>query len=151
MLEIRIGKLMHPTLNPRDAFVLMCTASYGDGDGSDEFKMAIFQNTPEHLPYLEEALDFCERMKEKFPKRQSGIGTFYGMKAGADRWLGFEPDKNLAADIPEIYKELTDCNPYEGWPQDPFTDYTNDAYFDDYRVRYFDADGVERNVDITKV
>lgn len=151
MLEINIGKPVHLNLNPRDAFLITCVAEYGDADGSDEFKMALFPNTPEYLPYLEEAIDFCERMKTSFPPRQSGVGTFQGMKEGGDRWLGFVPDKGRQTEIPEIYKELTECNPYEGWPQDPLTDYTQDAYFDSYKVHYFDADGIERIVDVRKV
>lgn len=144
MLEINIGKPVHTKLNPRDSFVISCTAEYGDADGSIDFKLATIPNTPAYLPYLEEAIDFCRRMKEEFPKRQTGVGTFKGMKEGADRWLGVESDEK----IPEIYFDLTECNIYDGMPQDPMTDHTQDAYFDAYKVQYFDADGLECSVDI---
>lgn len=151
MLEIEIGEPVETPQNPKDAFMITCEAGYGDGDGEETVKFGIFPNTPEYMPYLEEAIDFCERMKSYFPRGMTGYDTFVGIEGG-DKWFNFEPEGGWddADEVPEIYLDITACNEKEGWPGDPMNDYQGDCSFRSYQVHYFDADGVERKVKITR-
>lgn len=160
MFEVKIGEPVKGPENPKDSFVITATAGYGDADGSDDLTFAVIPNKPEYMPYLEEAIDFCERMKAYFPHGMGGDDTYVGIEGG-DKWLGFEPDSSMYSyeldeddeekpEISPIYRELTACNYYEGWPGDPMTGGQSDASFSGYVVRYFDNDGVEHEVEITK-
>lgn len=147
MVKIEIGApVKKETLY--DTFRIVCTAGFGDGDGSEDIILGNFPNTPRYLPYLEEAIEFCERMKAHFPRGKGGYDTYHDVEGG-DKWFHFAiDDEDREDEIPEIYDEITSANTRNGWIADPMTDYVGDASFDGYVVQYFDADGVEHHVKV---
>lgn len=148
-MEFKIGEPTKTPENPKDAFLITCTAMFGDADGYEEVKMALIPNTPEYLPYLQEGVEFCERMAAYNPYKIGRDKSFKGIEGG-DKWLNFYGPAYNDAEIPEIYLDITQCNEREGWPTDPMTDYTIEASFRGYKVRYFDENGVEHDVEVIK-
>lgn len=149
-MEFKIGDPVKSPDTPKDAFVITCSAMFGDGDGGKKIDMGLFPNTPEYLPYLQEAVEVCERMLAKYPCGKSGMDSYEGVEGG-DRWFKFHGSDYIdEPDVPEIYRDITLCNEIEGWPNDPFTDYTYHSYFQGYKVRYFDASGIEHHVKVIK-
>lgn len=153
MYQIDIESPVIETPKFRDSFLITCVAS-GISDDTKEIKLALFPNKPEYMPYLQEAIDFCERMQATELNYQT---RDYTNVEGGDRWLGFnvgfgpsmkDPDTDTT---PPIYYELTAVNEQEGWPHDPRSDYMVPGYFQSYKVRYFDKDGVEHRVKVTHV
>lgn len=136
----------------RDSFLITCEA--GISEDTKEIKLGLFPNEAEYMPYLQEAIDFCERMLATDINYNNRT---YENVEGGDRWLGFNVGfgpsmKDPATDTtPAIYYEITSVNEQEGWPHDPRSDYEVPGYFLGYQVHYFDANGVERKVKITKI
>lgn len=137
------------TATLRDAFLITCTAEGRDIDDMPQRRnidMAVIPNTPDRIRYLDEAVDFCERMRNAFPLG-SGDGN-YNLVWGIEKWfyVDFADEEDQVA---PVYAELTACNRGNEWPLDPemtHLDPTVQMSFVGYRVRYFDMDGVERHV-----
>lgn len=148
MVKVEIGAPAKKE-TPRDAFLIVCTGMYGDGDGTEDVILGQFPNTERFRPYLHEAIEFCERMKNYFPQGKSTWDTYAGIKDG-DKWFGFAmDDEDMENEVPPIYSEITAVNTKYGWATDPTSDHVGDATFTGYTVQYFDAEGIEHEVKIT--
>lgn len=141
------------TATLRDAFLITCLAEGREVDDMPQRKnvnLAVIPNTPKYFRYLEEAIDFCDRMKNAFPLG-SGDGN-YQLVQGIEKWT-YVDWADEEDQVPPIYKELTFCNRGNAWPLDPVMEHldtTVQMSFVGYKVRYFDAEGVERPAHLVK-
>lgn len=131
----------------KDAFLVSCVAEGREIDDQPQLRtihLAVIPNTPEFLPYLTEAYEFCEAM-EKASLPGSGDPNYH-LVPGFDKWTFID---DLDYEIPAVYAHLTSCNTDKSWPLDPVMahlDPTIAMTFRNYTIRYFDEAGKQHFV-----
>jgi hypothetical protein len=148
--------------------MIEASAMFGDADGYDSVELGPFQNNEEHLKYLEEAIIACDDMEKAYPHGRCGYDNYHsdnekdeGYVAGFDLWFNndnFDDDYDYdEEDYDEENEDEDDCEDNKdprlklgcSWPSCP-DGYGSQASFDEYKVFYYDKDGIKYEVEIIK-
>lgn len=127
MISINILEPTH-TSNPRDAFVAMCVAMYDGPDEYRETRLAPIYRTAGYESQIEELVVLLDAMDDF-------------------AWI----DDREYSDLANYAKWFPDEVNYDtGWYGNPFLDGVFIGTLSSYAITYYDADGIEHAVSITK-
>jgi hypothetical protein len=134
-MKIEIGKPIEKEKNPKNCYKFVIGFMYGDADGYDDSEVEVSKDHP----YLERFINFLERCKTF-----DADNSFKGLE---DSWL-FVPEQNWT-NIPEQEKERDEADLSFDWLYDVAREGFR-ASFDGYEVTFFNEQGIEHEVKITK-
>jgi hypothetical protein len=127
MISIQILEPKH-VKNPRNAFVVTGVAMFGDGDEYHDFRLAPIYRVAGYESQLEELVTLLDAMNNF-------------------AWV----DDREYSDLANYAKWFpAEVNYDTGWYGDPFLDGVFIGTLSSYAITYYDNDGIEHAVSITK-
>jgi len=133
-MKIKIGK---PIKNetPKNCYKFVINFMFGDADGYDEVELEVDKDNP----YLERFINFLERC-EDFDADNSWDELEDAWLFVEDAWWGDDDEKESEIEKADIFFEWLSDVAREGY----------NASFDGYGVTFFNEQGIEHEVKITK-
>ena len=140
-MKIKIGKQIKPEVH-KNEYKFVIEFMYGDADGYGNEEIFINKDNP----FLERFINFLDDCKKAYPGGRGGYDD-YNSDVVPDYWLFAEDYDKELTDEEEKLRESVDF--YIEWQHDPSGDGIM-ASFEGYEITFFDEQGIEHEVKITK-
>jgi len=140
-MEIKILRPIKPEVH-KNEYKVVVSFMYGDADGYGTEEIFIDKDDP----LLERFINFLDDCEKAYPSGRGGCDD-YNSDIVPDYWLFAEDYDKELTDEEEKLRESVDF--YLEWHCDP-DGYGNMSSFDGYEITFFNEQGIEHNIRITK-
>ncbi|AGO48947.1 hypothetical protein N356_gp055 [Cellulophaga phage phi14:2] len=142
-MKFKITDRVKKNRNPTSTFEFVIELMGGDADASFYPTVLVDENNP----YLERFVKFLENCKKAYPNGKGGYDDYSHVE---DYWLFIEesefPDDISKEQEAAFEKEVENCGITFFWESN--YEYFGESSFVNYRVLYYDENGIKHNIEI---